>query len=285
MPTSWLSLLYVPVHDARKTEAAVRSGAHAAILDLEDFVPYPRKAEARANLPAAAAACKAAGMGVVVRINRRIDLAVLDIEHAAGADVDAIMVTKTMGAQHLQLIDELVGAWEQRGRRAAGSIRLIALVETAAAIGRMQEICGATPRLAAVGLGGEDIAKECAMVSSEDTLRLPKQQMIFAAVAAGIVPMGYLASVVDYRSPAEFAAMVKRSRAFGFQAATCVNAEQVAIVNDAYAPAPHEIELASAVAASRRAGVAGDDHGALPQELAFELRRSEMLLARGSRNR
>ncbi|WP_020202381.1 MULTISPECIES: HpcH/HpaI aldolase/citrate lyase family protein [Cupriavidus] len=280
-PLPWLSLLYVPAHDARRLEDALRSGAHAAILDLEDFVPYPHKAQARQALPRAAAACRAAGMGVAVRINRRMDLAAADIEHAVAAGADAIMMTKAMGAQHLMLVDELVGAWERRRGLAAGGIRLIALVETAAAIGRMEEICRASRRLVAIGLGGEDVARECAMVSSEDTLRLPKQQMIFAAVAAGIVPLGYLASVVDYRNADEFAAMVRRSRAFGFQAATCVNAEQVAVVNAAYAPTARELDAARAALAVRDAGALREDDGALPHETESARRRAALLLARG----
>ncbi|SDD82965.1 citrate lyase subunit beta / citryl-CoA lyase [Cupriavidus sp. YR651] len=280
LPASWLSLLYVPGHDLKRLEDAVRSGAHGALLDLEDFVPESEKAKARQLLPQAVARCRVAAMGVAVRINRRIDRAVADVELAVNAGTDAIMVTKTLGAQHLILLDELIGALEIRSQLPLGRIKLIALVETAAALGRVQEICRSTKRLYAIGLGGEDIAKECSMHSSEETLRLPKQQMIFEAIAAGIVPIGYLASVADYRNQEEFSAMVSRSKAFGFQAATCINAEQVAVVNQIYAPNARDIDLARSLFEGDLNLSRVEDTGHTPQELEAERLRAGLVLAR-----
>lgn len=246
---AWLSLLYVPGHRLDAVRAGVDCGAHAIIHDLEDFVPMASKADARRNIETAASLAGGQGMGVVVRINRRMDLAVADLDHAVVGSVSAVMVPKVQGADHLHLLDEVAGALEARRGLPAGSIRFIALVETAAALARMREICEATPRTVAVGLGGEDIARECGMRAQTQTLRQPKQDMIFAAVAAGIIPLGYLSSVADYQDEASFQSMVEESRSFGFQAATCLNAHQVRIVNKIYAPSEAEIQSAHAVLA------------------------------------
>jgi citrate lyase subunit beta/citryl-CoA lyase len=63
---------------------------------------------------------------------------------------------------------------------------------------------------------------------------MPKQAMVIAARAAGVMPIGYIGSVVDFSDEAAFGAMVERSRRFGFDAATCIHPRQVAIVNRAY---------------------------------------------------
>lgn len=241
---AWLSLLYVPGHRLDILRASLDCGAHAVIHDLEDFVPMASKADARRHIETAASLASGQGMGIVVRINRRMDLAVADLDHAIVGSVSAVMVPKVLGADHLHLLDEVVGTLEARRGLVAGSIRFIALVETAAALARIRDICEATPRTVAIGLGGEDIARECGMRAQTQTLRQPKQEMIFAAVAAGIIPLGYLSSVTDYQDEASFLGMVEESKSFGFQAATCLNADQVRIVNKIYAPSEAEIQSA-----------------------------------------
>jgi len=279
LPPAWLSLMYAPADDAGRVQDAAASGADAVILDLEDFVAAEAKAAARRGLRTAVARVREAGADAVVRINRRMDVAVADLDHAVGPDVAAIMVPKTLGADHLRLLDEVLQALEAQRGLARGRIRLIALVETAAALARLGEICAATPRLAAVGLGGEDIARECGMAAGAQTLQHPKQQMIFHAVAAGIVPLGYLSSVADYRGEAAFAEMAGASRRFGFQAATCLHAGQVAVVNRVYAPTPDEVRRAHALLA-RHADLAPALQPLPPDELAADLRRARLALAR-----
>jgi citrate lyase subunit beta/citryl-CoA lyase len=151
--------------------------------------------------------------------------------------VDAVMVTKVMGADHLRLLDEFVGELEAARQLPQGRIGLIALIETAAATQRMAEICQAGGRLWAVGLGGEDIARECGFRAGAETLLPLKQQLVYAAFAGGVTPMGFLASVADQSDAATFAAMVARSREFGFRMATCLNQDQVAVVNALYGSA------------------------------------------------
>jgi citrate lyase subunit beta/citryl-CoA lyase len=244
---SWLSLLYIPADQPERLSEALEFGAHAIILDLEDFVPQVAKAKARCNIEAAASLIKRSGLDVVVRINQRMDLAVADLDRAVIESVDAIMVTKVMGAQHLRLLDETVGALERQRGLSIGKIKFIALIETVAALSRMHEIDGTLDRMIAIGLGGEDIARECNMQASAETLQYPKQKMIFHSQSAGLIPLGYLASVIDYKSEAQFTEMLTRSRQFGFQAATCLKREQVAMVNKIYAPSQAERDNAKTV--------------------------------------
>jgi citrate lyase subunit beta/citryl-CoA lyase len=281
---SWLSLLYVPGDQAARIEAAVHQRAHAVILDLEDFVPSAAKIQARGNIEAGAALLSRHGIDAVVRVNRRIDLAVADIDRSVVEPVSALMITKVMGADHLRLLDEWISSLEIRRGLPVGRIKLIALIETAASLARMGELGAAGSRLVAMGLGGEDIARESAMRSSAETLQYPKQRMIFEAVAAGLIPLGYLASVVDYKDAATFREMAVRSREFGFQAATCLNADQVAVINAVYAPTQADQDRATALIAAGGRGLHGQpDGGSLPHEDAADLRHARLVLARAAR--
>jgi citrate lyase subunit beta/citryl-CoA lyase len=128
-----------------------------------------------------------------------------------------------------------------------GHTRLIAMIETPAAFFRMPEIAQASPRLAAMNIGGEDFALETGMEPLEETLLMPKQQMVFAARAAGLMPLGFIASVAGFGDWEVFRAMVRRSRKFGFMGAGCIHPGQVPIVNQEYSPSPEEVAFAQRI--------------------------------------
>src|SRR5262249_38763561 len=71
--------------------------------------------------------------------------------------------------------------------------------------------------------------------------------MIFAARSAGIMPLGYIASVASFGDLDAFRRMVKRSRQFGFLGATCIHPAQVAIVNEEYSPSAADVALATRI--------------------------------------
>ena len=105
----WRSLLYVPANVEKYVDKAHTRGADCVQIDLEDSVPAAEKDQARALVPAVAARVRRGGADVVVRINRPLSLAVRDLEAAVGPDVNGIAVTKVQSADHLKLLDELVG--------------------------------------------------------------------------------------------------------------------------------------------------------------------------------
>ena len=85
------------------------------------------------------------------------------------------------------------------------------------------------------------------MAPAEETLLLPKQQMIFAARSAGIMPFGYIAGVAGFGDWPAFRAMVTRSRRYGFMGASCIHPGQVPVVNECYTPSADEVAYAKRV--------------------------------------
>ena len=243
----WRSLLYVPVNVEKYVDKAHTRGADCIQLDLEDSVPAGEKERARTLVPAAAKRVRRAGADVVVRINSPFDVSRKDLPFCISNKVEGIALTKCENADHVRRIDDFISKLEAKSGLPAGHTRLIAMIETPAAFFEMAAIARASPRLAAMNIGGEDFALESGMEPLEETLLMPKQQMIFAARAAGLMPLGFIASVAGYGDWEAFRGMVRRSRRFGFMGAGCIHPGQVPIVNEEYTPAPEEAGFARRV--------------------------------------
>ena len=254
---NWRSLLFVPITREKFVATAHTRGADAIILDLEDSVREHDKQRGRELIPAAAGEVGKAGADVLLRINRPWHHAFRDIEAAVCPAVSALMCPKVESPEHLQVIAEMLDVLEsQRGLR-PGHTKLVAVIETAGAYFRAREIAGATPRLVALSLGAEDFAWSVGMEPLGETLEMPKQTVIIAARAAGILPLGFMGTVADFKDLDAFRAVVRRSRQFGFAAATCVHPSQLPILNEEYGVAPAEVERARRLIAAYDAAMTG----------------------------
>jgi len=243
----WRSLLYVPANQERFIVSAHTRGADCIQLDLEDSVPFDQKELARAKVENAAARVRRGGADVMVRINRPLSLAVRDIEACVGPDVDGFSLPKVESASHIHLLDELLSEVELKRGLEVGHSSLIAIVESAAAMFDILAIARSSPRLVALNLGGEDFALDCGMRPTADTLHLPKQQIVHAASAARLAPLGVLGSITGFKDEAAFQAMVQRSKEFGFVGASAIHPSQVAILNKVFSPSDEEIAEAKRV--------------------------------------
>lgn len=247
---AWRSLLYVPANAPRFVDKAHQRGADAIILDLEDSVPPAEKAAARDALAAAIPRVAQGGADVLVRINQPLRLAVADLQAAVLPGVCAVVVTKVEGASHVRLLDELVSQLEHERGLHVGGLRFVLVVETPQAWLDMQGIFRASPRNIGAVLGSEDFSLACDAAPTDDTLQLPKQQLIIQARACGLLPFGLIASVADFADPERLLAMAQRSRRFGFAGATCVHPSQVTAVNQAFGASAAEIAQARQLVAA-----------------------------------
>ena len=246
----WRSLLFVPVTARRFVDGAARRGADAIILDLEDSVAAAEKERARALVPEAAEIVSRGGADVVVRINRPLRLAVRDIEAAVGPRILALALPKVDGADHVQLLAEIVDEVEAERGMAPGTTRFIAMVETAAAFFRIAEIARAHPRLCALTLGAEDFALSAGMLPEAEGLFMPKQMAVFAARAAGIMPLGFVGTVAEFHDLDGFRQTIRRSRRLGFIGASVIHPSQVPILNEEFRASPEEFDHARRVVAT-----------------------------------
>jgi len=249
-PLVWRSQLYVPANNPRFVEKAHTRGADAIILDLEDSVPAAERACARAGLADAVVCVGQGGADVTVRINSPETEAVLDLDAAVIPGVAGIYVTKVRDADYLRLLSTEIGRREAARGIPAGTVRTVAMIETATAYLRALEIAEADARSAAMVLGGEDMALELGMEPNEETLAMPKQQINIVARAAGLQPFGIMGTIADFRDLDQVRTVAERSRRFGFEGAACIHPSVVPVLNAAFTPTDDEVAHAERVVAA-----------------------------------
>ena len=282
-PPVWRSLLYVPAHVERFVEKAHLRGADCIQLDLEDAVPPAEKPAARAAIATAAPKVRQGGADVLVRINAPLSLAVRDIEAAVCPGVDGLVLTKLRGPDHVRLLDELVTEREQAAGLAPGSLVFLLLVETPEALPHAHAIAAASPRSVAMSLGAEDFATTIGAEPTEEAMAVPRQLILYAARAAGLIPLGLTGTLAGFGDQAAFRAMADRSRQAGFEGASCINPAQVAPLNAAFTPSDAEVDYARRVIAiDAEARAQGRGAVALDGRMVDVpvVRRAERLLAR-----
>jgi len=164
--------------------------------------------------------------------------------------VRALLLPKIASADHVQLIAEVVSELEAERGMAVGTTQLVPMIETAEAFFKIQEIARADPRIVGLNLGAEDFALSIGMLPEAEGLFYPKQQLIIAARAAGILPLGFIGTVADFKDLDAFRATIKRSRRLGFMGASVIHPSQIAILNEEFRPTEAEVALARRIVAA-----------------------------------
>ena len=246
----WRSALYVPANVPRFIDGAHKRGADAIIVDLEDSVPIAERPAARRDLVATAENVARGGADVIVRINRPWRQTMLDLEAAISPRVKALAVTKVDSADHIRLIAEVVSELEAERGMAVGTTQFMAMIETPGAWFQMPEIAKADKRIIALTLGGEDFALAMGMLPTAEALMMPKQQLAIAARAAGILPLGFIGTVADYKDLVAFRETVRRSRRLGFRGASVIHPSQIPILNEEFSPSTEDVASARRIVAA-----------------------------------
>jgi citrate lyase subunit beta/citryl-CoA lyase len=241
----WRSLLFVAANDHRRLTKAAGRGADAIILDLEDAVPANAKTQAREHLQPAIKLLADAGAQIVVRINAGWLDAFSDLEACVQTGVAAIMVPKAEDDGRLIVVSEIVSELSS-ARGLAEVPGLIALVES-------PKGCDALSSIAAVGsviglaFGSEDFSLALGVPPSAESLDLPCRLLALAAAERGLMALGVPVSIGTIKDRDTWHSGVTRARAFGLTGALCIHPDQIGPANEAFSPAPLEVERAERV--------------------------------------
>ncbi|WP_210327734.1 HpcH/HpaI aldolase/citrate lyase family protein [Mesorhizobium silamurunense] len=246
----WRSLLFVPAHVPRFVEAAHERGADGVILDLEDSVPQDQKREARRQLPESVAKVARKGTSVLVRVNRGLRALAADLDAAVMEGVDALVLPKTDSAEWVLEIAGAVSELERERSLAPGRIRFLAQIETPGALERLAAIASAHARMVAMALGPEDFSAAVGGSPEFDLLLAPNLCVLFAARAAGLLPLGFIGSIGEFSDTHKLREAAVHARRLGFAGALAIHPTQVAIFNEAFSPSAQEVEWARSVVAA-----------------------------------
>src|SRR5580698_7499730 len=253
---AWRSMLFVPVTVEKFVNTGADRGADGIILDLEDSIAPSQKERARTLIADAIPRVSRNGADVLVRVNRPWRMLVRDVEAAVIPGISALMLTKVDSPEHVLAVAEMVDELEAERNLPAGSMKFSVLVETTRGFFRMEEIAKCHPRIVSISMGSEDFAADAGMQSEPEALFYPKQHMLFAARAAGVMPMGFVGSIADFRDQEAFRAIVRRSRRLGFVGASAIHPLQVPVLNEEFGVTPAEVERAERMVAAYDAAFA-----------------------------
>ena len=242
----WRSLLFVPVLEDRFIKKAASRGADAIVLDLEASIAIDRKDEARTALPKVVEQLSTE-LPVTVRINPLWMAAVRDLDACVVQGVQALHLAQCENEEQVRMFDGLISELEAERGLEVGSIKLIAMLESANAVQNAAEIAKASPRIIGLTLGVEDYATSMGVSASSDLLRPAAFQVIQAARAAGIDPYVVPTSMADFSDTEALEAAAKYSRALGSIGGYAVHPAQVDSLNKVFTRNDAEIHWAREV--------------------------------------
>lgn len=227
------SALYMPGSRPRALDKARTLPADVLLLDLEDAVAPAEKVEARRLVAEAVAARPFGQREVVIRVNG-LDTpwGAEDLAAAAQAGPDAVLLPKV---EHPAVLADAAARLDAAG--APRDLPLWAMMETPLAVLRSDAIAAA-PRLAALVMGTNDLAKE--LHAEHQPGRAPLLpalgHCLLAARAHRLVCLDGVFNA--FRDEAGFRAECEQGRAFGFDGKTLIHPDQLAVANSVFAPSP-----------------------------------------------
>lgn len=248
------SLLFVPGGEPRRLARAREAGADTVLFDLEDAVASDDKPRARALVAEALRAGAFGEAEAAVRVNapstRFCDA---DLAAVVAAGAEAVLVPKAERVDELAGVAAALDGLERAAGRPPGSVRLLALVETAAGVAGALALAAATPRLEALCFGHADFARDMRLPAADaggGVILHARCALAVAARARGLAPIDSVCLAV--RDDEAMRADAALGMQLGFDGKLCIHPRQVAIANQVYTPTAEQIAGAARVVAAWR---------------------------------
>lgn len=248
------SMLFVPGDSEKKLAKAASTQADALILDLEDAVSVDRIGMARGMVSDYLKHHPRGKQQVWVRINPlQSELALNDLTAVMSGRPDGIMLPKTLNAHDVVMLDHFLSALETREGLALGSTAIIPVAtEVAGALFELNTYAGASPRLAGLTWGAEDLATAIGASTNKNehgdfdfTFQLARSMCLLAASHAQVQAIDTL--TVDFRDGERLRKDVLHARKSGFTGKLAIHPDQVLPIHAGFAPEPHEVAHAQRI--------------------------------------
>ena len=252
------TMLYLPGNNPNMLTRGYLFGSDGLILDLEDAVAMVEKDTARILVSKYLQQGEFGGCEVTVRING-IDTEYWKDDLAAvvpARRLDGIRAPKVADAKTVKILDEELSRLEDKNGLPQGKLKLFCLLETAKGIWNAYDIATASPRVAAIIPGGEDLRADLKTERSDDSTELEwaRRMLVFAARAAGVDPLDTVFSrVTDDAGLRKETQFIKQ---LGFAGKSIIHPNQIAIIHDVFNPTEQEIAKAQKIIAAAKEAAA-----------------------------
>ena len=246
------SLLFAPGNRAEVLVKIPRSAPSAAVIDLEDAVPFDRKAEARA-IAHQVAPDLVGEVRLFVRVNAPdTDHFEADVVDGLPAGLTGVAVPKLESAA---AVDAVAAALDAAGH---ADLPIVAGLETVAGVVDARSVT-THQRVRWCYFGAEDYVADLGGVRRTDNLEVQtaRAQVAQAARLGGIPAIDMV--VADFGDEERFLREAEQARALGFSGKLCIHPAQVPLADRAFRPSDQDLVWARRVAdAYEEALVRGD---------------------------
>ncbi len=239
------SMLFIPGNTPNLLINGAYLGADALIFDLEDAVSPDEKDSARILVRNIMKYMDLRGCEVIVRINSiDTDYWKKDLDQIMTQKPDLIMLPKTGRAEDVLTADAYMSEVERRLGLAPNTVRLMPLIETALGVENAYAIASASPRVAAIFLGAEDLTADlrCKRTKGGNEIAYARSRMVSAARAAEVdvydTPFTDVNDDEGIRVDAEYA------KSLGFTGKASISPRHVGVINEVFSPSQKDIEYA-----------------------------------------
>jgi citrate lyase beta subunit len=251
------SLHFVPGGNERMIAKALTLPADGLILDLEDAVTPALKPATRPIVRRWLETLDFGGRERWVRMNPIwSEYGLADLEETMAGRPDGYVVPKPRRAEDIRRIVAALERLEERHGIPFGSTRLVLIAtETPEGLLNIREVATASPRIAAVSWGIEDLGAAMGLPRVRDAdgryLDIPRYARVMCAVAASAAGVEAIDTV--YTDIADLDGLARECRegvAMGFSGKISIHPGQIEVINREFSPSRAEAEEALALIAA-----------------------------------
>ncbi len=242
------TMLYVPGSNAGMVKDAHIYRSDSVMFDLEDSISVNEKDSARFLVFKALKTLDYEGIETVVRINSiESGFGVEDIKAMVRAKPDVIRLPKTEKADDIHEVEALIEEEEKKVGHPAGTIRLMAAIESPLGVINAYSIATSSRRLIGIAIGAEDYVTAMKTSRSEEGFEVlfARSQIVNAARAAGIYALDTVYS--DLNNEEGFIKEITLIKQMGFDGKSIITPRQIAPVHKIFTPTSKEILFAQKV--------------------------------------
>jgi citrate lyase beta subunit len=251
------SLHFVPGGNEKMMAKALTLPADGLILDLEDAVTPDRKAATRPVVRRWLETLDFGGRERWVRMNPIFtEHAEADLAETIAGRPDGYVMPKPRRAEDVRRVTDRLDALEQKHGLPFGSTRLVLIAtETPEGLLNIKEIAAASPRVAAVSWGIEDLSAAMGLPRTRDEqgryLDIPRYARVMCAVAASAAGVEAIDTVyTDIPDLDGLRRECLEGVAMGFSGKISIHPGQIEVINAAFTPSRVDAEDAVALIAA-----------------------------------
>lgn len=241
------SLMFVPAHNTKLLDSALRRDADVLLLDIEDSVqPAENKQVARDNILKYLKEKKFDNQILFPRVNdRESGFLLQDVYQLTVEGINGFLYPKATCGDDIYFFGKLLETIEYEKGFPVGTFKIMALIETPGAVLNIQDICQACPeRLVAVTFGCEDYMTELGGQHDDEyqSIFTARSLIAMAAKANNVVPIDTVH--IKVHDLVDLEKNLQIGKSLGFEGMLVLNPKELPLVHQYYSPSKEEVEWA-----------------------------------------